>query len=98
LSVGTATFRADFAGCALGIGQLKLERPLAEDSLMKSPFPGMDPDLERHWGDVHQRIVTYACDRLQSRLPEDLRARMQERVYIEIPDVGRGEYYADVRS
>ncbi|MGO9470092.1 MAG: DUF4058 family protein, partial [Isosphaeraceae bacterium] len=20
---------------------------------MKSPFPGMDPYLERHWGDVH---------------------------------------------
>jgi hypothetical protein len=64
---------------------------------MKSPFPGMDPYLERHWGDVHQRIVTYACDWLQSRLPADLRARMQERVYIEIPDVRRGEYYPDVR-
>ena len=64
---------------------------------MKSPFPGMDPYLERHWGDVHQRIVTYTCDWLQSRLPDDLRARMQERVYIEIPDVRRGEYYPDVR-
>jgi Protein of unknown function (DUF4058) len=64
---------------------------------MESPFPGMDPYLERHWGDVHQRIVTYACDWLQSRLPPDLRARMQERVYIEIPDVRRGEYYPDVR-
>ena len=64
---------------------------------MKSPFPGMDSYLERHWGDVHQRIVTYARDWLQSRLPGDLRARMQERVYIEIPDVRRGEYVADVR-
>ena len=64
---------------------------------MKSPFPGMDPYLERHWGDVHQRIVTYIRDWLQSRLPADLRARMQERVYIEIPDVRRGEYYPDVR-
>jgi hypothetical protein len=64
---------------------------------MKSPFPGMDPYLERHWGDVHQRLVTYTCDWLQTRLPGDLRARMQERVYIEIPDARRGEYYPDVR-
>jgi hypothetical protein len=64
---------------------------------MKSPFPGMDPYLERHWGDVHQGIVTYIRDWLQSRLPAELRARMQERVYIEVPDVRRGEYYPDVR-
>jgi len=64
---------------------------------MKSPFPGMDPYLERHWGDVHQAVVTYIRDTLQSRLPGDLRARMQERVYIEIPDVRRGGYYPDVR-
>jgi Protein of unknown function (DUF4058) len=63
---------------------------------MKSPFPGMDPYLERHWGDVHQRVVTYTCDWLQDRLPGDLRARMQERVYIEVPDARR-EYYPDVR-
>ncbi|MFI5457258.1 MAG: DUF4058 family protein [Isosphaerales bacterium] len=64
---------------------------------MKSPFPGMDPYLERHWGDVHQAVVTYIRDWLQSRLPGDLRARMQERVYIELPDARRGEYYPDVR-
>jgi hypothetical protein len=29
---------------------------------MNSPFPGMDPYLERHWGDILQRIVTYTCD------------------------------------
>jgi hypothetical protein len=63
---------------------------------MKSPFPGMDPYLERHWGDVHQRLITYICDQLQSALPGDMRARMQERVYIELP-VGRHEYYPDVR-
>ena len=64
---------------------------------MKSPFPGMDPYLERHWGDVHQRIATYICDGLQSRLPGDLRARMQERVYIELPGARRAVYYPDVR-
>jgi hypothetical protein len=63
---------------------------------MKSPFPGMDPYLERHWGDVHQRLITYICDQIQSVLPGDLRARMQERVYVESPD-WRHEYYPDVR-
>ncbi len=63
---------------------------------MTSPFPGMDPYLERHWGDVHQALVTYIRDEIQSSLPGDLRARMQERVYIELPDARR-EYYPDVR-
>ena len=40
---------------------------------MKSPFPGMDPYLERHWGDVHQALVTYIRDQLQPSLPDDLR-------------------------
>jgi hypothetical protein len=63
---------------------------------MKSPFPGMDPYLERHWGDVHQALVTYIRDQLQPSLPNDLRARMQERVYVESPGT-RHEYYPDVR-
>ncbi len=63
---------------------------------MQSPFPGMDPDLERHWGDVHQALVTYIRDQLQVSLPDDLRARMQERVYIETPD-WRHEHDPDVR-
>jgi hypothetical protein len=63
---------------------------------MKSPFPGMDPYLERHWGDVHTRLVMYACDQLQAALPESLLARVEERIYVEnevaptrpiIPDV-----------
>ncbi len=64
---------------------------------MKSPFPGMDPYLERHWGDVHQSAITYIRDWLQPRLPGDLRARTQERVFIDVPDPVRGEYYPDVR-
>jgi Protein of unknown function (DUF4058) len=64
---------------------------------MKSPFPGMDPYLERHWGDVHQSAITYIRDWLQPRLPGDLRARAQERVFIDVPDPLRGEYYPDVR-
>jgi hypothetical protein len=64
---------------------------------MKSPFPGMDPYLERHWGDVHQSAITYIRDWLQPRLPGDLRARTQERVFIDVPDPLRGDYYPDVR-
>ena len=65
---------------------------------MKSPFPGMDPYLERHWGDVHQGIVTYIRDWIQSRLPADLRRTDAESaVYIEIADARRGEYYPGVR-
>ena len=62
---------------------------------MPSPFPGMNPYLEQRWGDVHQRIVTYAGDMLQEALPNDLRARMQERVFIE-SDVKERGYYPNV--
>jgi hypothetical protein len=57
----------------------------------------MDPYLEQHCGDVHQAFITYLRDSLQARLPADLRARMQERVYIELPEGGRHESYPDVR-
>lgn len=62
----------------------------------QSPFPGMDPYLEKHWGDVHQRLVTYACDQLQEFLPRSLRARMEERVYVEFDEPQRS-MYPDVR-
>ena len=42
-------------------------------------------------------FITYLSDALQSRLPGHLRARMQERVYIELPEEGRYESYPDVR-
>lgn len=54
---------------------------------MKSPFPGMDPYLERHWGDVHARLIIYASNALQPGLPADLVARAEERVFVET-DVG----------
>jgi len=64
---------------------------------MRSPFPGMNPYLEQHWGDVHQAFITYLRDSLQPQLPSDLRARMQERVYIELPEDGRHGSYPDIR-
>ena len=64
---------------------------------MASPFPGMDPYLEEFWRDVHARLVIYASDQLQSRLPGDLRARVEERVVVE-PLAGESrDVYPDVR-
>src|SRR5262245_54953554 len=54
---------------------------------MKSPFPGMDPYLERHWGDVHATLLIYAKEALQPDLPNDLIARAEERVFVET-DIG----------
>jgi len=51
---------------------------------MPSPFPGMDPYLEVHWGDVHTRLTTYASDQLAGKLPRDLVVRIQEYVNVEI--------------
>src|SRR5437773_8502199 len=65
-------------------------------SIMNSPFPGMDPYLEQHWGDVHHNLITFAQGMLNERLPADLRARVEERVLVELPGEDR-HYYPDVR-
>ncbi len=49
---------------------------------MPSPFPGMDPYLELHWGDIHSRLVAYSSDALNAVLPDDLVSRVEERVAI----------------
>ena len=64
---------------------------------MASPFPGMDPYLEKHWGDVHHRLITYACDQLQGELPRDLRARVEERVFLESAQGVERNMYPDIR-
>jgi hypothetical protein len=66
------------------------------DSPMGSPFPGMDPYLEQYWRDVHHRLITYACDRLQPRLPADLRARVEERVFVESEATEYRIFFPDV--
>src|SRR5437660_821113 len=63
---------------------------------MKSPFPGMDPYLEQHWGDVHLNLISFAEGLLNEHLPRDLRARAQERILVELPSEDR-VYYPDVR-
>lgn len=55
----------------------------------QSPFPGMDPYLEKHWGDVHASLVIYARDQLQEHLPGNLRARMAERVCVKHDESGQ---------
>ena len=49
---------------------------------MKSPFPGMDPYLERFWNDVHGPLINYLREELNEWLPPRYRAAMQERVVI----------------
>jgi hypothetical protein len=62
----------------------------------------MDPYLEARWGDVHQSLITYARDALQPQLPPDLRARVEERVFVEteaeqirriVPDLHVAQYH-----
>jgi hypothetical protein len=72
-------------------------QPRWGDMPMASPFPGMDPYLEQFWGDVHHRLITYACDQLQGGLPGDLRARVEERVFVELPQGQERSIYPDIR-
>jgi len=64
---------------------------------MKSPFPGMDPYLERHWGDVHTRLMVYASDQMRAQLPRALRVRVEEHVTIESEEERIGGAYPDIR-
>lgn len=50
---------------------------------IKSPFPGLDPYLEMHWGDVHHSLIQYTRDALQEMMPDDLISRVEERVFVE---------------
>ena len=56
---------------------------------MPSPFPGMDPYLERHWGDLHAELISLARTALNGVLPPDLVARMEERVVVDRVDMDR---------
>jgi hypothetical protein len=57
----------------------------------------MDPYLEEFWGDVHASLVLYARDQLQGLLPRDLRARVEERVFVDAPEAGERDVYPDIR-
>lgn len=64
---------------------------------MQSPFPGMDPYLERHWPDVHSALVLSARGVLNELLPPDLVARVEERIAVESDEDEPGRWAPDVR-
>jgi hypothetical protein len=65
---------------------------------MPSPFPGMDPYLEQHWRDVHSRLVTLTSTALNSVLPQELVARVEERVVVDSVEYARPRaIFPDVR-
>ena len=54
---------------------------------MKSPFPGMDPYMERRWSDIHGPLITYARDAINDRLGNSpLRAEVEQRLVIDLVD------------
>ena len=57
----------------------------------------MDPYLERHWLDVHPRLIHNGCNALNRQLGPDLRARMGERVVVEHDLDPIRSIYPDVR-
>jgi len=63
---------------------------------MKSPFPGVDPYLEQHWGDIHTSLMVYIRDQIDEQLPNGLQARVEESVCVDVEDSSRW-IYPDVR-
>jgi hypothetical protein len=57
----------------------------------------MDPYLEQFWPDVHARLILYACDQLEAQLPDNLIARVEERVVFEAEDDEPRAAYPDVK-
>lgn len=57
----------------------------------------MDPYLERHWGDIHHSLVQYARDQLQEQLPDELHARLEERVFVDSATAPDRSIFPDVR-
>lgn len=49
----------------------------------RSPFPGMDPYMETRWADIHATLIVYARNQLNSQLPSDLSARIEEALSVE---------------
>jgi hypothetical protein len=64
---------------------------------MPGPFPGMDPYLENHWGDVHARLIVATSNQLRTQLPRDLRARIEEQVAVTVDDQPEVSLGPDVR-
>ena len=64
---------------------------------MPGPFPGMDPYLEQRWADIHARLIVYASNQLNSQLPDDLEARIEEKLSVQSDDEFLRSVSPDVR-
>lgn len=64
---------------------------------MKNPFPGMNPYLEQFWRSVHASMIIYGRDMLNELLPAGLLAVVEERLYVELPEVYERAIYPDIR-
>ena len=64
---------------------------------MQNPFPGMNPYLEPYWRDMHATLIVLMRQALNERLPDNLIARIEERVYVELPAAQPRGVYPDVR-
>ena len=62
----------------------------------RSPFPGMDPWLERYWSDIHHRLITTFADQIQDQLPRGLYASIEVTVYISDEEDNQGKMIPDV--
>jgi hypothetical protein len=67
------------------------------DAMQRSPFPGMDPYLEKLWRDVHARLVMYACDQIEPQLPPGLYPQVEERMVMDAALEISVPRYPDVR-
>jgi hypothetical protein len=57
----------------------------------------MNPYLEEVWSDAHSRLLVYACDQIQRRLPPDLRARIEHHLRVQDDATGQPkDWRADV--
>ena len=45
---------------------------------LTNPFPGHNPFIEQRWGDFHTTFITGIKDEIQYKLPDQLRARVEE--------------------
>ena len=64
---------------------------------MGSPFPGMAPYLEAHWGDVHARLIVCSSDMPQRQMPGGLLVRAEEHDSVEQKEESVRGFYPDVR-
>jgi hypothetical protein len=57
---------------------------------MPTPFPGMDPYLERSylWGGVHTRLIVAIADELGSKIRPHYRVDIERRTYVSVVPAG----------